>query len=49
MAIVGGAIVPLATGGIADASTVAAALIVPVLCYGVIASFGLYAKTHKVK
>jgi FHS family L-fucose permease-like MFS transporter len=49
MAIVGGAIVPLITGTIADSTTVATALIVPVLCYGVIAAFGLYAKTHTVR
>lgn len=49
MAIVGGAIIPLITGTFADASTIATALIVPVICYGVIAAFGLYAKTHAVR
>jgi MFS transporter, FHS family, L-fucose permease len=49
MAIVGGAIVPLITGTVADASTIATALIVPVICYAVIAAFGLYAKTHEVR
>jgi FHS family L-fucose permease-like MFS transporter len=43
MAIVGGAIVPLVTGALADASSIAAALAVPVLCYCVIAGFGLFA------
>ncbi len=44
MAIVGGAIVPLVTGSIADASSIALALVVPVLCYLVIAAFGLFAR-----
>jgi FHS family L-fucose permease-like MFS transporter len=48
MAIVGGAVVPLITGTVADASTIATALIVPVICYAAIAAFGLYAKTHRV-
>jgi FHS family L-fucose permease-like MFS transporter len=43
MAIVGGAIVPLVTGGIADATSIATALVVPVVCYAVIAAFGLFA------
>jgi FHS family L-fucose permease-like MFS transporter len=43
MAIVGGAVVPLITGSIADATTIATALLVPVLCYMVIAAFGLAA------
>ena len=42
MAIVGGAIVPLITGSLADTFTVVAALIVPVLCYLSIAAFGLF-------
>jgi MFS transporter, FHS family, L-fucose permease len=41
MAIVGGAIVPLITGSLADATSIATALAVPVLCYAVIAAFGL--------
>jgi MFS transporter, FHS family, L-fucose permease len=49
MAIVGGAIVPVITGTFADMSTIATALIVPVICYAAIAAFGLYAKTHKVR
>jgi FHS family L-fucose permease-like MFS transporter len=49
MAIVGGAILPVITGSVADASTIATALIVPVICYAIIASFGLYARTHSVR
>jgi FHS family L-fucose permease-like MFS transporter len=49
MAIVGGAIVPVITGAAADASSITTALIIPVLCYGVIAWFGLYAKSHLVR
>ena len=43
MAIVGGAIIPLITGSLADATSIATALFVPVLCYAVIAAFGLAA------
>jgi len=41
MAIVGGAILPLATGALADATTIATALTIPIVCYVVIAIFGL--------
>lgn len=45
VAIVGGAIVPLLTGVIADVSgSLTVALILPVLCYAVIAGFGIYAR-----
>lgn len=44
MAIVGGALVPLLAGFIADLGGIAAALIIPALCYGVIAGFGWYAR-----
>ncbi|MFC5067398.1 sugar MFS transporter [Flaviflagellibacter deserti] len=44
MAIVGGAIIPVITGGLADASTIATALIVPVVCYLIISGFGLFAR-----
>ncbi len=47
-AIVGGALVPLAIGRVADAFGLTAGLIVPVICYAVIASFGLYALRHRV-
>jgi len=41
MAIVGGAILPLATGALADATTIATALLIPIVCYVVIAIFGI--------
>lgn len=41
MAIVGGAIVPEITGAVADATTLAAALAVPAVCYIWIAIYGL--------
>ena len=44
IAIFGGAVVPLLTGGIADVSgTLTASLLVPALCYAVIAMFGIFA------
>lgn len=46
VAIFGGAVVPLLTGVIADATgRLALALLLPALCYGVIARFGWYART----
>jgi FHS family L-fucose permease-like MFS transporter len=44
VAIVGGAIVPLITGGLADAAGITTALIVPIACYVVIAAFGWNAR-----
>ncbi|WP_432767581.1 MAG: sugar MFS transporter [Sphingopyxis sp.] len=45
VAIFGGAVVPLATGAIADLTgSLATALLLPALCYGVIAAFGVYAR-----
>ncbi|MRW91458.1 glucose/galactose MFS transporter [Duganella sp. FT80W] len=44
VAIVGGAIVPLLTGGAADAASLKMALAVPALCYAVILAFGAYAR-----
>ena len=45
VAIFGGAVVPLITGVIADATgSLAASLSLPALCYAVIAGFGLYAR-----
>jgi FHS family L-fucose permease-like MFS transporter len=41
MAIVGGALVPLLTGGVADATSAATALLVPVVCYALVAAFGV--------
>jgi FHS family L-fucose permease-like MFS transporter len=48
MAIVGGAIVPLLAGAIADAASLRAALIAPALCYAGIALFGRYCRAHPV-
>ncbi|MEY4720494.1 MAG: hypothetical protein RIQ46_219 [Pseudomonadota bacterium] len=45
VAIFGGAVIPLVTGVIADATgSLAASLILPALCYAVIAGFGWYAR-----
>lgn len=45
VAIFGGAVVPLATGAVADLTgSLATALLLPALCYAVIAAFGLYAR-----
>lgn len=44
VAIVGGAIVPLITGGVADAIGLKFALAVPALCYAGILGYGLYAR-----
>ncbi len=45
VAIVGGAVIPLLTGVIADAtSSLAVAFVLPMLCYAVIAAFGIYAR-----
>ena len=44
VAIVGGAVVPLATGAIADLSgSLAIALALPAICYAVIAAYGVFA------
>lgn len=45
VAIFGGAVVPLATGALADATgSLGVALLLPALCYAVIALFGIYAR-----
>ncbi|MCJ2183802.1 sugar MFS transporter [Novosphingobium sp. 1949] len=46
VAICGGAIIPVATGALADATggNLSIALALPALCYAVIAGFGLYAR-----
>ena len=45
VAIFGGAVVPLMTGGIADVTgSLTLSLVLPALCYGVIAAFGWYAR-----
>jgi FHS family L-fucose permease-like MFS transporter len=43
MAIVGGALVPLLTGAVADATSVATSLLVPAACYVWIAIYGVLA------
>ncbi|WP_420605816.1 sugar MFS transporter [Novosphingopyxis sp.] len=46
VAIFGGAVVPLLTGVVADTSgSLYLALVIPAICYAVIASFGWYART----
>jgi FHS family L-fucose permease-like MFS transporter len=49
VAIVGGAIVPLLAGLLADAASLRMALIVPFFCYVGIAVFGLYCRRHPVE
>jgi FHS family L-fucose permease-like MFS transporter len=44
VAIVGGAVVPLITGGAADAAGLKMALVVPAICYAVILGFGVVAR-----
>ncbi len=45
VAIFGGAVVPLATGAVADLTgSLATAMLLPALCYAVIACFGVYAR-----
>ena len=44
MAIVGGAVIPPLTGLIADASSLRFALLLPALCYGLIAAYGWFAR-----
>ncbi|HWU04271.1 MAG TPA: glucose/galactose MFS transporter, partial [Novosphingobium sp.] len=45
VAIVGGAIIPPLTGKLADVSgSLALSLVVPAVCYVIIAGFGLYAR-----
>lgn len=45
VAIFGGAVVPLATGALADLTgSLALALILPAVCYAIIAAFGIYAR-----
>lgn len=46
MAIVGGAVVPVLGGVVADATTLATALVVPAACYAAIAGFGWHARRH---
>jgi FHS family L-fucose permease-like MFS transporter len=47
MGIVGGAIMPLLTGRLADATTLGTSLIIPLACYTVIAAFGYFEPTSE--
>jgi FHS family L-fucose permease-like MFS transporter len=45
IAIFGGAVIPLLTGILADASgSLGTAMLLPIACYAIIAGFGLYAR-----
>ncbi len=44
VAICGGAIIPPMYGALADATSLAFALVLPAVCYAIIAGFGLYAR-----
>ena len=48
VAIFGGAVIPLLTGMIADATSLTASLALPALCYALIAGFGIYARRPAV-
>ena len=48
VAIFGGAVVPLVTGGLADVAGLPAAMLLPAACYAVIAAYGLYARRAAV-
>jgi FHS family L-fucose permease-like MFS transporter len=50
VAIFGGAVVPLATGALADVSgSLAGALLLPAACYAVIALFGIYCRRNPAR
>jgi FHS family L-fucose permease-like MFS transporter len=44
VAIAGGAVIPAIYGSIADASSLRLALFLPIVCYAIIAAFGVYAR-----
>ncbi len=44
VAIFGGAVIPLMTGVMADQTSLSAAMVLPAICYAIIAAFGLYAR-----
>jgi len=48
VAICGGAIVPVMFGALADASSLAFALVLPAACYAIIGAFGFYARRPAV-
>lgn len=47
-AIVGGALIPPALGLVADQAGLAMAMVVPMVCYAIIAAFGRYARKHGI-
>jgi FHS family L-fucose permease-like MFS transporter len=47
MAIVGGAIVPLVTGAVADLTGLSVAFGVPIVCYGLIALYGQFSHSRQ--
>jgi FHS family L-fucose permease-like MFS transporter len=49
VAIAGGAVIPAVYGLIADASSLRFALFLPIICYAIIAGFGLYARKPAAK
>jgi len=50
VAIFGGAVVPLATGALADVSgSLTAALLLPAACYALIAAFGIYCRRNPAR
>lgn len=50
VAIFGGAVVPLATGALADATgSLDIALLLPALCYAIISAFGIHARSAVVR
>lgn len=49
IAIFGGAVIPLLTGMLADASgSLATAMVLPIVCYAIIAAFGIFARRPAV-
>lgn len=44
VAIAGGAVIPALYGALADATSLATALVLPALCYAIILGFGIYAR-----
>jgi FHS family L-fucose permease-like MFS transporter len=44
VAIFGGAVIPLMTGVVADQTSLSAAMILPAICYAIIAGFGIFAR-----
>jgi len=44
VAICGGAVVPVLYGALADATSLAFALVLPAACYAIIAGFGIFAR-----